>query len=58
MDKKESIFYCPFDGKKLIEKNLGFLFCKECSRYFLPSWKNDIQFNLQVICKEDENDHI
>lgn len=29
--EKESIFFCPFDGEKMIEQPLGFLFVKNAN---------------------------
>jgi hypothetical protein len=37
----ESSFYCPLDGTKLIELNLGILMCKKCKTQFIPTKDED-----------------
>lgn len=38
---KESIFHCMFDGRKLLERPLGFLECRTCQKTFLPTQDAD-----------------
>lgn len=55
---KDSSFYCPFDGIKLKEENLGFLFCTKCKRWYLISWPVKDRCNFQQIYQEKENESV